>query len=55
MPCTLAVRGTGLSRTIVCAAVHTDCDRLSAYIRPPVMAGRLAEADTGSRGADQHF
>lgn len=49
------MREAGLSGRIVCAALHTNYDRLSVYIRPPVAAGLLADEDMASRRPYQHF
>lgn len=43
------MREAGLSKRIVCAAPHTNCDRPSACIHPSMMAGQLADDDIASK------
>lgn len=48
-------RGGVLSSGVACEAAHSDSDRPSVCICPSVAAERLADDDTTSGAADQHF
>lgn len=47
--------GAGLSSGVACEAAHSNSDRPSLYICPSAAAEQLADDDTTSGAADQHF